>query len=167
MAYASAQKCVNQIAHRRYVSSNLATAEDYGLGRGELGHAKASSSTPPYSPHRIGIVVSTEGRFLHCNVCKLSYVFPDGVEFGTVAKQFALYPCDSTAGNANRRTADIGNAYHGKERCLVILRYERKIPVMASCARCERKFFTPTTFTRDAIAAEQYLAQRFNVHKCE
>jgi hypothetical protein len=34
-----------------------------------------------------------------------------------------------------------------------MLRYERKIPVMASCARCERKFFTPTTFTRDAASS--------------
>ena len=25
---------------------------------------------------------------------------------------------------------------------------------MASCAKCERKFFTPTTLARDAIAAE-------------
>jgi hypothetical protein len=74
----------------------------------------ASSSTPPYSPHCIGIVVSPEGRSLQCSVCKLSYVFRDGVEFGTVTKQFASFPCDATAGNANWRTADIGNAYHGR-----------------------------------------------------
>jgi hypothetical protein len=32
--------------------------------------------------------VSPEGRFLQCIDCKLRFEFPDGAEFGTIAKQF-------------------------------------------------------------------------------
>jgi len=38
---------------------------------------------------------------------------------------------------------------------------------MASCAKCERKFFTPATFARDSVGAEEYLGQKFDVHECE
>ena len=31
------------------------------------------------------------------------------------------------------------------ERDFVILRYQGKVPAMASCVGCQRKFFTPTT----------------------
>jgi hypothetical protein len=50
----------------------------------------------------------------------------------------------------------------------VIARYEGKVPVMAACANCEHKFFTPSsTFERDPIGAEQYLAGKFDLHRCE
>jgi hypothetical protein len=40
--------------------------------------------------------------------------------------------------------------------------------VLASCAHCQRKFFTPSsTFVGDAIGAEQYLATKFELHRCE
>jgi hypothetical protein len=29
------------------------------------------------------------------------------------------------------------------ERSFVVLRYEGKVPTMASCTKCQRKFFTP------------------------
>jgi hypothetical protein len=38
---------------------------------------------------------------------------------------------------------------------------------MASCGKCDRKFFTPTTLTHDAIGAEEYLGRKFDVHECE
>jgi hypothetical protein len=50
---------------------------------------------------------------------------------------------------------------------MLILRYEGRVPVVASCTKCERKFFLPTTFTRDAIEAEAYLGQRFATHRFE
>jgi len=63
-----------------------------GLARGELEHAMSASSSPP-PPHRIGIIMSPVGRFLQCRDCQLSYTFPDGVKFGTVAKQFESHLC--------------------------------------------------------------------------
>jgi hypothetical protein len=125
----------------------------------------ASSSTPLSSPHRICITISGAGRLLQCSVCKLSYVFPENEQFGAVAKQFASYPCSSAIGVPGSRVAVV--AHQGNERCLIILRYDGRIPMMASCAKCERKFFTPTTFSREPIAAEEYLAHRFAAHQCE
>jgi hypothetical protein len=45
----------------------------------------ASSSPPPHSLHRICIIMSPVGRFLQCRDCQLSYTFPDGVEYATLA----------------------------------------------------------------------------------
>jgi hypothetical protein len=106
-----------------------------------------SSSTPLSSSLRIGVMISAMGRFLQCSVCKLSYVFPDNEQFDTVAKQFAAYPCSSAIGVPGSRVAEIVNALQGTVRCLLILRYQGRIPMMASCSKCERKFFTPTTFS--------------------
>ena len=41
------------------------------------------------------------------------------------------------------------------------------VPVMASCDKCERKFFLPTKCTRDVIEAQAYLDYRFPAHRCE
>jgi hypothetical protein len=110
-------------------------------------------------------MISAMGRFLQCSVCKLSYVFPESEQFGTVAEQFVSYPCSSAIGGPGSRVAD--GVLQGKERCLIILRYEGRIPMMAACSKCERKFFTPTTFSRDPMAAEEYLGHRFAAHQCE
>jgi hypothetical protein len=53
------------------------------------------------------------------------------------------------------------------DRQFVIVRYEGRVPAMASCGKCDRKFFTPTTLARDAIGAEEYLGRKFDVHECE
>ncbi len=34
---------------------------------------------------------------------------------------------------------------------------------MASCAKCLCKFFTPTTFVRDAVGAQEYLRRKFEL----
>jgi len=52
------------------------------------------------------------------------------------------------------------------ERSLVILRYQGTVPVMASCAKCQRKFFTPSTFFYDALGAKGYLHSKFDWHQC-
>jgi hypothetical protein len=48
------------------------------------------------------------------------------------------------------------------ERDFVILRHQGKVPAMASCAKCLRKFFTPTTYSRDPVGAEEYLLSKFD-----
>jgi hypothetical protein len=53
------------------------------------------------------------------------------------------------------------------DRQFIIVRYEDRVPAMASCGKCDRKFFTPTTLDRDAIGAEEYLGRKFDVHECE
>ena len=52
------------------------------------------------------------------------------------------------------------------ERAFVILNYVDKVPSMASCAKCQRKFFAPNTLPRDSAAVEQYLLEKFARHNC-
>jgi len=53
------------------------------------------------------------------------------------------------------------------ERDFTILRYQGKVPAMASCAKCQRKFFAPNTYSRDPVGAEEYLLGKFDHHDCE
>jgi hypothetical protein len=109
----------------------------------------AATSFPSFSSHCISIVMFPAGRFLLCKDCELSFQFPDGMKYGAVAKQFEFHSCGSA------------------ERRFVMLKHEGKVPAMASCAKCQRKFFTPSrTFKHDPIGAEQYLANRFDLHRC-
>jgi hypothetical protein len=110
----------------------------------------SASSLPFFSPHRISILMSPAGRFLLCRDCKLSFQFPDGMRYGAIAKQFEFHSCGST------------------ERRFAILKHKDKVPAMASCANCQRKFFTPSRiFECDPIGAEQYLANKFDLHRCQ
>ena len=113
--------------------------------RGELEYAMSAGSSPP--PHRIGILLSPVGRFLQCR---------DGAKFGAIAKQFESHLCLSPIRIPGWHT----------DRGFVIVRYDGKVPAMASCAKCQRKFFTPTTLARDAVGAEEYLGRKFDVHDC-
>jgi len=115
----------------------------------------ASSSPPPHS-HRIGIVTSPVGRFLQCRDCQLTYTFPDGVEFDAIAKQFESHLCLPPIRSPDWRT----------DSRFVIMRHEGKVPAMASCARCEHKFFTPSKFASDAVGAAEYLGHKFDLHVC-
>jgi hypothetical protein len=129
----------------------------------------ASSSLPP-SPHRIGILMCPVGRFLECKDCELSFEFPDGAQFDAVAKQFQSHLCGPPIRISDwlieKIVKDGAPVPNRSERRFVIVRYESKVPAMASCAKCERKFFTPTTLARDAIGAEEYLVRKFDVHDC-
>ena len=53
------------------------------------------------------------------------------------------------------------------DRNFIVLKYEGKVPVMAGCERCQRKFFTPATYSGDAVGAQQYLFSKFDRHNCE
>ena len=116
--------------------------------------SKAASSPP--LRHRIGILMSPAGRFLKCGDCQISFEFPDGAQFGAIAKQFEFHLCGSQIGIPSWQT----------ERRFVIVRYEGKVPAMASCAKCQLKFFTSATFARDPIGAEVYLLDKFDLHEC-
>jgi len=48
----------------------------------------------------------------------------------------------------------------------IVLRYVNKTPSLASCAKCQRKFFTPNTYYNDPAGAEQYLRDKFDLHDC-
>jgi len=53
------------------------------------------------------------------------------------------------------------------ERSFVILKYVNKVPSLATCTKCQRKFFTPNSYHNDRIGAEQYLQGKFDLHRCE
>jgi hypothetical protein len=110
--------------------------------------------------------MSPVGRFLECRDCGLTFEFPDGTQFDAVAKQFQLQLCGSPIHIPDWRIGDISKVTPRTERRFVIVRYEGRIAAMASCAKCERKFFTPTTLARDPIGAEEYLVRKFDVHNC-
>ncbi|MGA9978921.1 MAG: hypothetical protein WBQ08_09830 [Candidatus Sulfotelmatobacter sp.] len=52
------------------------------------------------------------------------------------------------------------------ERRFIILRYVGKVPAMASCTKCRRKFFTPNTVAHDAVRAYEYLWHKLDLHEC-
>ena len=52
------------------------------------------------------------------------------------------------------------------ERRFVIVKYVGKVPSMASCAKCQRKCFSPPTFAPDCVGAAEYLGYKFDVHDC-
>lgn len=53
------------------------------------------------------------------------------------------------------------------ERTFVILKYVKKVPSLAACSLCQRKFFTPNSYYNDPVGAEQYLLSKFGIHRCE
>lgn len=72
----------------------------------EDGVEKAQSSFNfPRSEHHIGILMSQTGRFLECIACRLSFAFPPGKHYETIAKQFESHPCQSEACHAKEQLA--------------------------------------------------------------
>ena len=53
------------------------------------------------------------------------------------------------------------------ERTLVILKRVNKVPSLATCSSCQRKFFTLATYHDDPAGAEQYLHDKFVMHRCQ
>jgi hypothetical protein len=62
---------------------------------GEELEKAVQSHSPGASAHRIGILMSQTGRFLECIACRLSFAFPPGAHYDTVAKQFDPHVCKS------------------------------------------------------------------------
>ena len=72
-------------------------------GKSSMGDGKkpiASFSSSP-SEHRIGILMSQTGRFLECIACRLSFAFPSGSHYETVAKQFEYHACQAAITRAD------------------------------------------------------------------
>lgn len=126
-----------------------------GRVRGELEYAVSESRSSP-STHRISVIMSPAGRFLQCSDCQLSYTFPEGAEYRMIAKNFESHRCFPSSRRSGWQT----------DSRFIILRYEDNIPAMASCVKCEEKFFAPATFAGNPVAAKVYLGQRFDVHAC-
>jgi hypothetical protein len=53
------------------------------------------------------------------------------------------------------------------QRNFIVLRYQGQVPAMAGCEKCKCKFFTPATYSRDAVGAKEYLFSKFDHHNCE
>jgi hypothetical protein len=53
-----------------------------------------------------------------------------------------------------------------ERRRLVVLSFAGQVPMMASCTKCESKFFTPTVLAHDATRAERYLFHKYQLHRC-
>jgi len=85
----------NRPAGLRAFVAELPRIEAYdGRVRGELEYAMPASSSMP-SPHCIGILMSAAGRFLECRDCHLSFEFPSGSHYDTIAGQFESHSCSS------------------------------------------------------------------------
>lgn len=90
----------------------------------------------------------------------------------TQCSQIFSTPPEARA-NAEKATRDFyaGFAAHkclakGLSRSLVILKHKDKVPLVASCSACHRKFLTIVAFLHDPRGAEQYLLEKFDLHKC-
>jgi hypothetical protein len=71
----------------------------------ELKYAMSTTSSTP-SGHHIGVLMSPKGRFLECINCRLSFKFPDGTHYDTVAKQFESHSCDVPLQSKNDPTTE-------------------------------------------------------------
>ena len=86
---------------------------------------------------KVGTTCLRNNRPGACCGCKLSFRFTDGLQYSAITRQFEFHSCDSS------------------HRRLVLVHYEGKVPVRASCAKCEHKLLSPSsTFGRDPIGAE-------------
>jgi len=52
------------------------------------------------------------------------------------------------------------------ERRLLILKYMGNTPFLATCERCQLKFFTPRELGGKPVEGEQTLRNKFEMHKC-
>jgi hypothetical protein len=53
------------------------------------------------------------------------------------------------------------------ERNFIVLSYERKVPAMAGCKKCQCKFFTPDIYSGDSVGAHEYPYGKFDHHTCD
>ena len=67
-----------------------------------MDYVMPASSAPPSPAHRIAILMAPDGRFLQCRDCNLSFQFPDGAHFDTVARQFESHLCSSAPVDGKR-----------------------------------------------------------------
>jgi hypothetical protein len=94
IAFRSFERC----SERKYLlmqnQPRVASAKNSQAG--EVLEKTLQSHGPNSSAHRIGILMSQTGRFLECIKCRLSFAFPAGAHYDTIAKQFERHLCEST-----------------------------------------------------------------------
>ncbi len=74
---------------------NEARVNSTANSRAADGLGKMISQSSGCPEHRIGILMSQTGRFLECIHCRLSFTFPPGTQYETIAKQFESHRCGS------------------------------------------------------------------------
>jgi hypothetical protein len=47
-----------------------------------------------------------------------------------------------------------------------ILKYHRRLPILAGCKLCRVKFFTGSHMAGTVVRAEKYLVENFRIHGC-
>ncbi len=72
---------------------NEARVNPIANSRAAEGLGKMISQGSGCPEHRIGILMSQTGRFLECIHCRLSFTFPQGERYETIAKQFESHRC--------------------------------------------------------------------------
>ena len=82
---------------KNLIMQNEARVNSAANSRAAEGLGKTMSHSPGCSEHRIGILMSQTGRFLECISCRLSFAFPPGTQYETIAKQFEAHLCGSAA----------------------------------------------------------------------
>ena len=94
IAFRSFERC----SERKYLimqnQPRVASAKNSPAGEGL--EKPLQSHSPNSSAHRVGILMSQTGRFLECIRCRLSFAFPPGAHYDTIAKQFECHLCEST-----------------------------------------------------------------------
>ena len=70
---------------------------------------KLSRHLVPLARHIVsGYLMSQTGRFLECIACRLSFVFPPGSRYETIAKQFESHLCQSATTRASESSQSPG-----------------------------------------------------------
>ena len=71
----------------------------------EMENATPHCSSPTVT-HHIGVLMSQTGRYLECVTCRLSFPFPPGERYDTIAKQFEGCLCQTAAQHAKSRLSE-------------------------------------------------------------
>ena len=104
IAFRSFERC----SERKYLlmqnQPRVASAKNSPAGEGL--EKTLQSHSPNSSAHRVGILMSQTGRFLECIKCRLSFAFPAGAHYDTIAKQFESHLCASAVTTTANHSTD-------------------------------------------------------------
>lgn len=87
-------------AYENSIMQNQARVNSTADSAGTQRLGNAMSHDPGRLEHRIGILMSQTGRFLECISCRLSFEFPPGTQYETIAKQFESHRCGSVTSSS-------------------------------------------------------------------
>lgn len=87
-------------AYGNSIMQNQARVNSTANSAGTQALGKVISHGSGCPEHRIGILMSQTGRFLECISCRLSFAFPPGTQYETVARQFEAHRCGSVTSSS-------------------------------------------------------------------